>query len=143
MILMQNSLLSQDMTQTYFCLFCLLIAHHKMKCKQLWMSIGMHKKPKNLSIHKVCESLRAQILNIENVKWRFYPKRFTVLTDIHPFKHQRRSQPHRETASWSGAIRVRRLAQGHHNARRSWDQTSNLAVTSQPALPPERIYIYI
>ena len=57
---------------------------------------------------------------------RFYPKRFTVLADIHPFihsfmhtsTHRRRSQPCRETASWSGAVRVRRLAQGH-SARRS------------------------
>ena len=36
---------------------------------------------------------------------------------IHPFiltfTHWRRSQPRRATASWSGAVRVRRLAQGH------------------------------
>ena len=56
---------------------------------------------------------------------RFYPKRFTVLTDIHPFTHtfthRRRSQPRRATASWSGAVRVRRLCSGtpRRSARRS------------------------
>ena len=71
------------------------------------------------------------------------PKRFTVFADIHPFMHtftqRQRSQPRRATASWSGAIRVRRLAQGHHETRLggAGDRTSNLVVTSQPALPPE------
>ena len=69
-----------------------------------------------------------------------YPnKRFTVLTDIHPFMHtfthRRRSQPRRATASSSGATRVRRLAQGYHDTRLggAGDRTSNLAVTSQPS----------
>ena len=58
---------------------------------------------------------------------------FTV-TDIHPFTHRRLSQPRRATVSSSGAIRVRRLAQGHHD---TWlggagDRTSDLAITSQP-----------
>ena len=43
------------------------------------------------------------------------------------------------SASSSGAVRVRCLAQEHLNtqARRSRDRTSNLAVTSQPAPPSE------
>ena len=77
---------------------------------------------------------------------RFYLKRFTALTDIHPFMHsftQRcRSQPRRATASWSGAVRVRRLAQEHHDTQPggAGDRTSNPAVTSQSALPPELMF---
>ena len=52
--------------------------------------------------------------------WRFYPKR----PFIHTVTHRRRSQPHRATASSSGAVRGRCLAQRH---------SSNLTVTSQPA----------
>ena len=54
----------------------------------------------------------------------------------HTFTHQR---PHTTTASSSGAVRVRRLTQGHRNTQLggAGDRTSNLPVTSQPALPPE------
>ena len=42
-----------------------------------------------------------------------HSKPFTTLPHIHPFTHtfthRRRSQPRRATASWSGAVRVRRL----------------------------------
>ena len=41
-----------------------------------------------------------------------------TLTDIYPFTNRRRSQPNRPTASSSGSIRVRRLAQGHHDRSR-------------------------
>ena len=70
-------------------------------------------------------------------------KYFTIRPHIHPFTHvfthRRRCQPRRETASWSGAVRVRRLAQGHLDTRLggAGDRTSNLPVTSQPAPPPE------
>ena len=44
-------------------------------------------------------------------------KRFTILPNIHPFMNtftpQRFSQPSKATASSSGAVRVRFLAQGH------------------------------
>ena len=51
--------------------------------------------------------------------WGFYPKRqrFRQL-----FRHRRRRQPRKATASSPGAVRVRRLAQGsprHSGARRS------------------------
>ena len=51
----------------------------------------------------------------------------TLLTDMHPFTHRRRSQPRRATASSSGAIRERRLAQGHHETQLggAGDLTSN------------------
>ena len=47
---------------------------------------------------------------------QFYPKRLTM---VHTRKltHRRRSLPHRVIASSSGAVRVRRLAQGHLNTR--------------------------
>ena len=73
-------------------------------------------------------------------------KRFTILPNIHPsfmhtFTHRQRGRARRATASWSGAGRVRHLAQGHldtlGHARRSRDETSDLPVTSQRALPPE------
>ena len=42
-----------------------------------------------------------------------HPKRFPILPHNHPFihkfTHRRWSQPPRVTASWSGAVRVRRL----------------------------------
>ena len=46
---------------------------------------------------------------------------------------------HTQIVNSSGAIRVRRLAQWHHDTQlgRARDRTSNLAVTSQPGLPPE------
>ena len=37
----------------------------------------------------------------------------------------------------SGAVRVRHLSQGHLDTGGAGDRTSNLPVTSQPALPPE------
>ena len=72
-------------------------------------------------------------------------KRFTIQPNIHPFMHAftHEFQPRRATAGWSGVVRVRRrLAQGHllHTplgGGGAGDRTSNLLVTSQPALPPE------
>ena len=65
-----------------------------------------------------------------------HSKRLTILPNIHlfmlTFTHRRRCQPREATASSSGAVRVRFLAQGHPDTR-----TSNLPVTCQPALPPE------
>ena len=72
-----------------------------------------------------------------------HSKLFTMLPYIHPFTHtlthRRRCQPRRATASSSGAVRVRRLAQGHLTTRLggAWDRTSNLPLTSHHALPPE------
>ena len=64
--------------------------------------------------------------------------------NIHPFMHAftpwRRSQPRRATASWSGGVRVRvsRSATPRHSEEGgTGGQTSNLQVTSQPALPPK------
>ena len=60
---------------------------------------------------------------------------------MHTFTHQwRRRHPCKATASWSGAVRVRCLAQGHldYQLGGAGDRTtSNLVVTSQPTLPPE------
>ena len=47
---------------------------------------------------------------------------------MHTLPHRGRSGPLRATASWTGAVRGRRLAQ-RHNTRRSRDRTSNLPVT--------------
>ena len=57
----------------------------------------------------------------------------------HSFTHRRRSKPHRATASSSGAVGVRRLAQGHLYTQLAGagDRTSTLPVTSQPPLPPD------
>ena len=69
-----------------------------------------------------------------------HSKHFAMLPNIHPFihtfTHRRRSRPCKATASSPGAVRVRRLAQGHlaHSVR---DWTSSLSVSSQPAPPPE------
>ena len=52
---------------------------------------------------------------------------------LHTFTHQRRCQPCKATASSSGAVRVRCLAQGHLDTRRGWAGDW----TSKPALPPE------
>ena len=48
-------------------------------------------------------------------------------------------QPCKVTVSSSGAVRVRRLAQGQLDIQLggAGDRTSNLPVTSQPALPPD------
>ena len=71
-----------------------------------------------------------------------HSKYFTTLPNIHPFMHtftQRwRCQPCKTTASSSGAVRVRRLAQGHLDTLGgAGDRPSNHPTTSQPALPPE------
>ena len=66
-----------------------------------------------------------------------------VREDFQPFMHtftqQRWCPPCRATASSSEEVRVRCLAQWHHDThtRRSRDHTSNLPVTSQLALPPQ------
>ena len=74
-----------------------------------------------------------------------HSKRLTILPNNHPFMHtfthRRRRQPCKAIASWSGAVRVRCLAQGHLDTQQQeltgvGDQTSILPVTSQPALPP-------
>ena len=64
-------------------------------------------------------------------------KPFTILPNIHTFRHWRRCQPRKATASSSGAVKVRRLAQGHLDTQKlggAGDRTSNLPVTSQPTL---------
>ena len=69
-----------------------------------------------------------------------HSKRCTILPHIHPFMHtfthRRRCQPCKATASSSGAVRVRCLAQGHldNQLGGAGDRTSNLPVTSQTAL---------
>jgi hypothetical protein len=71
-----------------------------------------------------------------------HSKRFTILPNIHPFMHtfiqRRRCQPRRATASLSGAVRVRRLAQGHLDTQLggAGDRASSLQVSGPPALPP-------
>ena len=66
-----------------------------------------------------------------------------LLSDVHPFVHtfaqQRKCKAGKVTASSSGTVRVRRLAQGHLDTRLggAGNRTMNLPVTSQPALPPE------
>ena len=73
-----------------------------------------------------------------------HSKRFTIRHNIHPFMHtfthRRRCHPRRAIASSSGAVRARRLAQGHLETQLGGDgdRTSNLPVTSQPTLPPEQ-----
>ena len=66
---------------------------------------------------------------------RAHPKRFTIFPDIHPFMHtfthRQRCQPCRATASSSGAVDLDTQLGG------AGDRTSNLAVTSKPARPPE------
>ena len=71
-------------------------------------------------------------------------KQFTMLRHVRVFMHaftlRRPCQPGTATASWSGAVGVRRrVAQGHLDARPggAGDRTSNLRVTSQLALPPD------
>ena len=61
------------------------------------------------------------------------------LTITHSFTHSQQCQPCKAPASSSGAVRVRYLAHGHLDTQLggAGDQTSNLAVTSQPAVPPE------
>ena len=58
---------------------------------------------------------------------------------VHTLTHRRRSQPCQATASSSGAATLRCLAQGHLDTQRgrAENRTSNLPVTSQPALPPK------
>ena len=65
-----------------------------------------------------------------------HSKCFKIFPIIHPFMHtfihQRRSQPCKVTDSKPGAVRGRRLAQGHLDTQRggAGDWTSNLQVTS-------------
>ena len=71
-----------------------------------------------------------------------HSKRFTILSNIHPFMHtfthRQRRQPRKATASSSGAVKLRCLAQGHLDTLGgAGDRTSNLPVTNPPALPPE------
>ena len=64
----------------------------------------------------------------------------TILPNIPPFMHtftqRRRRPPQKATASSSGAVRVLCLAQEHLDTQ-GGDRTSNLPVTSRPALPAE------
>ena len=69
-----------------------------------------------------------------------------IQRDLQPFIHtcifihiRRWCRQRRVTASLTGAVRVRCVAQGHLDTMLggAGDQTSNLPVTSQPALPPE------
>ena len=55
------------------------------------------------------------------------------------YTHRQRCQPRKATASSSGALTVRCLAQGQLDIQLggAGDRTSNLPVTSRPALPPE------
>ncbi|CAL8365855.1 unnamed protein product [Arctogadus glacialis] len=58
---------------------------------------------------------------------------------IHTLTHRRQSQPCKATASSSGAVRVKCLAQGHIDTQLGGarDGTSNLSVNKTTALPPE------
>ena len=58
---------------------------------------------------------------------------------MHTFAHRRRSQPRKATISTSGAVRARRLAQGHLDTQSggAGDRKRNHPVTGQTALPPE------
>jgi hypothetical protein len=60
---------------------------------------------------------------------------------MHTFTHRRRHEPCKVTASSSGEDRMRCLAQEHLDTHLggAGDLTSNLAVTSQPALPHEQL----
>ena len=68
-----------------------------------------------------------------------HSKCFTMLPNIHPFTHRRPSHPLKATASSSGAVRERCLAQSHLDTRLggAGDRTGNLQVTDSRALPPE------
>ena len=68
---------------------------------------------------------------------RFYQKR---LTTVHTHIHKPTAESTTQADSrWSGAVRMRRLAQGHLHTQLggAGDQTGKLQVTTQPALPPE------
>ena len=57
---------------------------------------------------------------------------------IHALIHTLTAKSATQTASWSGAVRVRRLTQRHLDTLgAAGDQTINPPATSQPALPPE------
>ena len=53
--------------------------------------------------------------NCRRSETRLFIPRFSNIHPfiMHTFTHRRRCQPRRATASWSGAVRVRCLAQGH------------------------------
>ena len=113
-------------------LVCHIISLYNKKTKRnVQQSINQKEKK------KICQLVKGISKNGPHI-YCFYPTCFTVLTNTHPFTHRWRSQPRRATAS-SGAIRMRHLAQGHHNTQLggAGDLTSHLAVTSHPALPLE------
>ena len=66
-----------------------------------------------------------------------HSKPFTILSNIHPHISTPTAVSTTHGNNSSGAVRVRRLAQGHLNTPlgEAGDRTSNLRVTSQPALP--------
>ena len=66
-----------------------------------------------------------------------HSKGFTILSNIHPFMHTFITSWQSQPCKASGAVSGRRLAQEHLNTQLggAGDQTSNLPVTSQPALP--------
>ena len=68
-----------------------------------------------------------------------HSKRFTTFPNIHPFTQRRWCRLRMATASSSVALRVRchALGQLHTLLGGAGDRTSNLPVTSQPALPSE------
>ena len=78
------------------------------------------------------------IANCLTVQWTTFIQHFShqwplkALYNFHSFTHRLQCQTCKATASSSGAVRVRLLAQGHLGTR-----TSNLLVTSPSALPPE------
>ena len=69
-----------------------------------------------------------------------HPMHFTILPQNHPFVH---GQPCKTPTSFSLAVTVWCLAHGHLDTQLegAGDWTSNLPVTSQPALPPELLRI--
>ena len=68
-----------------------------------------------------------------------HSKSFTTLPHIHSFTHRRRCRPQKAAISSYGVGRVRFLPQEDLDTQLggAGDRTSNLPVTSQPALPPE------
>ena len=71
------------------------------------------------------EHIGQAVIIANGMEWNFGPF-------MHTFTHRRRCQPYKATAGSSGVVRVRCLTQRHLDTR-----TSNLPVTSQPAVPPQ------
>ena len=90
-------------------------------------------------IHRADGKRAAFIQRFFSNQWPFKAL-YNIASHIHPFMHtfthRRRG---RQPCKTSGALRVRCLAQGHVDIQLggAGDRTSNLPVTSQPALPPE------